>query len=123
MGTPCGQTLMSKFLESPTTNPVSPCTVGSETGFSDMYLNRGPRTMGSWHFDSVNPPIPEGLESWLNRAHAYVTLSVLFLWPLIFLFKPPPPRAPLDFVAGMAGQIDRRCHIVRHLGVHKVGSQ
>ena len=87
MGTPCGQTLMSKFLESPTTNPVSPCTVGSETGFSDIYLNRGPRTMGSWHFDSVNPPIPEGLESWLNRAHVYVTLSVLAIWPLLFLFR------------------------------------
>ena len=83
--TRCGRTLMSKFLESPTTNPVSPCTVGSETGFSDMYLNRGPRTMGSWHFDSVNPPIPETLELWMNFGHIFVTLSVLIAWPLFFL--------------------------------------
>ena len=98
MGTPCGQTLMSKFLESPTTNPVSPCTVGSETGFSDMYLNRGPRTMGSWYFDSVNPPIPEGLESLLNRAHLYITLSVLVIWPLFFLsrFLRRGPRSVLS---------------------------
>ena len=86
INTSCGRTLTGKFLESPTTNPVSPCTVESDTGFSDMYLNRGLRTMDSWHFDSVNPPIPEGLESWLNRAHLYVTVSVLFLWPLLFLF-------------------------------------
>ncbi|MYD50456.1 MAG: alpha/beta hydrolase [Dehalococcoidia bacterium] len=86
INTSCGRTLTEKFLESPTTNPVSPCTVESGTGFSDMYLNRGLRTMDSWHFDSVNPPIPEGLESWLNRAHLYVTVSVLFLWPLLFLF-------------------------------------
>ena len=86
INTPCGRTLISKFLGSPTTNPVSPCTVESDAGFSDMYLNRGLRTMDSWHFDSVNPPIPEGLESWLNRAHLYVTMSVLFLWPLLFLF-------------------------------------
>ena len=85
IGTPCGRTLMRKFLESPTTNPVSPCTVGSETGFSDMYLNRGPRTMGSWHFDSVNPPIPETLELWMNLGHIFVTLSVLIVWPLLFL--------------------------------------
>ena len=87
ISTPCGRTLTGKFLKSPTTNPVSPCTVGGETGFSDMYLNRGPRTMESWHFDSVNPPVPLGLESWLNRAYAYVTLSVLIAWPLLFLFR------------------------------------
>lgn len=83
--TPCGRTLMSKFFESPTTNPVSPCTVESETGFSDMYLNRGPRTTGSWHFDSVNPPIPETLELWMNLGHIFVTLSVLIVWPLLLL--------------------------------------
>ena len=87
IGTPCGRTLTEKFLESPTTNPLSPCTVESETGFSDMYLNRGPRTMETWYFDSVNPPVPLGLESWLNRAYAYVTLSVLIAWPLLLLFR------------------------------------
>ena len=85
--TQCGPTLMTKFLNSPTTNPVSPCTVASETSFSDLYLNRGPRAMATWHFDAVNPPIPEGLESWLNRAHLYVTYSVFTIWPLLFLFS------------------------------------
>ena len=84
--TPCGRTLIGKFLGSPGTNPVSPCTVESGTGFSDMYLNRGPRAVYTWHFDAVNPPIPMDLETWLNRAHLYVTASVLILWPLLLLF-------------------------------------
>ena len=85
--TTCGRTLMSKFLVSPRTNPVSPCTVQSDTGFTDIYLNRGIRTVDTWHFDEANPPIPLGLESWLNRAHAYVTLSVVLVWPLLLLYS------------------------------------
>ena len=83
--TACGRALMEKFLASPTTNPVLPCTVASENSFSDMYLNRGPRTVFTWHFDSPTPPVPVTLESWLNRGHEYVALSVFILWPLLFL--------------------------------------
>lgn len=84
---PCAQHLMKRFLAEPRRNPASRCPAGHNTTFSDMYLNRGPRTMGSWHFDSVNPPIPETLELWMNRAHAYVALSVLIVWPLLFLHR------------------------------------
>ena len=85
VSTACGRTLMEKFLTSPTTNPVSSCTVASDSNFSDMYLNRGPRTVLTWHFDSPTPPVPETLETWLNRGHEYVALSVFILWPLLFL--------------------------------------
>ena len=82
---PCAQHLMKKFLAEPDRNPASQCPAGHDTTFSDMYLNRGPRTMESWYFDSVNPPIPETLELWMNFGHIFVTLSVLIAWPLFFL--------------------------------------
>lgn len=85
VSTACGRTIMEKFLTSPTTNPVSPCTVAGDNNFSDMYLNRGPRTVFTWHFDSPTPPVPETLETWLNRGHDYVAISVFILWPLLFL--------------------------------------
>ena len=80
---PCAQHLMERFLAEPDRNPASQCPAGHDTGFSDMYLNQGPRIMESWHFDSEYPPVPQRLESWLNHAYAYVALSVLIVWPVL----------------------------------------
>ena len=84
--TPCGQTLVAKFLESPQYNPMSPCVESRATQFADIYLNRGLRMMDTWHWDSDAPLIPETMESLLNRAHLYVTLSVIIVWPLLLLY-------------------------------------
>ena len=39
----------------------------------------------TWFLDSPTPPVPETLETWLNRGYEYVAISVFILWPLLFL--------------------------------------
>ena len=82
---PCAQHLVEKFLAEPNRNPASKCPAGHGTKFSDMYLNNGPRTMETWEWESDTRPIPERLEFLLDYAHWLLAMSVVTIWPLIFI--------------------------------------
>ena len=82
---PCARHLVERFLAEPNRNPASKCPAGHDTKFSDMYLNNGPRTMETWEWESDTRPIPERFEFWMDYAHWLVTMSVVTIWPLIFI--------------------------------------
>lgn len=82
---PCAQHLVERFLAEPNRNPASKCPEGHDTEFSEMYLNSGPRTMETWDWDSNTRPIPERFEFLMDYAHWLLTMSVLTIWPLIFV--------------------------------------
>ena len=50
-----------------------------------MYLNSGPRTMETWDWDSNTRPIPERLEFFLDYGHWLLAMSVVTIWPFIFV--------------------------------------
>ncbi len=82
---PCAQHLVERFLAEPNRNPASKCPAGHGTKFSDMYLNNGPRAMETWDWESDTRPIPERFEFLLDYAFWFVTMSVVTIWPLIFI--------------------------------------
>ena len=82
---PCAQHLVEKFLAEPNRNPASKCPAGHDAKFSDMYLNSGPRTMETWEWESDTRPIPQQLEWYLDYAHWLLAMSVVTIWPLIFV--------------------------------------
>ena len=78
--TPCGRRLMRSFLHRPDQFRDSLCLESEEPQFSDIYLNRGPRTRDTRNWDS-----DRSLKSRFFPAHGVVTLSVLTVWPLSVL--------------------------------------
>ena len=78
--TPCGQKLMGSFLYRPDQSPDSSCLESEQTQFSDIYLNRGPRTIDTRYWDS------DGLlVSRLLPVQWVAQLSVLTVWPMFVL--------------------------------------
>ena len=78
--TPCGRELIWNFLHRPDQRPDSSCIASDQPQFSDIYLNRGPRTMATQDWGSDR--------SWRSRfswVQAVATVSVLTLWPLSVL--------------------------------------
>ena len=96
--TPCGQKLMGSFLHRPDEVRDSSCLASDQPQFSDIYLNRGPRTRDTRDWDSdrsqksrLFPVQAVATASWLIQAVATVSvltvwpLSVLTVWPIIFV--------------------------------------
>ena len=78
--TPCGRKLMGSFLYWPDQSPNSSCLASDQPQFSDIYLNRGPRTMDTRDWDS-----DRSLRSRFVWVQAVATVSVLTVWPLSVL--------------------------------------
>ena len=78
--TPCGQKLMGSFLHRPDQIRDSSCLASDQPQFSDIYLNRGPRTRDTRGWDS-----DRSLKSRLYPVQAVATVSVLTVWPLSVL--------------------------------------
>ncbi len=70
--TQCGRKLMESFLYRPDQSPDSSCLVSDQPQFSDIYLNRGPRTM-----DTQDWAIGSSLRSTLFPVDAVATASSL----------------------------------------------
>ena len=70
--TPCGQKLMGRFLYRPVESPDSSCLAWDQTQFSDIYLNRGLRTMNTRNWDS-----DRSLKSRFFPVRAVAMVSVL----------------------------------------------
>ena len=78
--TPCGRKLMGRFLYRPDQVPDSSCLESDQTQFSDIYLNRGPRTINTRDWDGVR-----SLKSRLFPAQLVAMASVLTVWPVSVL--------------------------------------
>ena len=82
--TPCGQKLMGRFLYRPDRIPDSSCLESEQAQFSDIYLNRGLRTMNTRYWENegllVSRPLPV---QWVAE------LSVLTIWPMFVLTEWP----------------------------------
>ena len=77
LDTPCGRELMWYFLHRPDQSPDSSCLASDQPQFSDIYLNRGPRTMdtqdwgvGSSLRSTLFPVYEVALVSWLTKVAA-----------------------------------------------------
>ena len=68
--TPCGRELMWYFLHRPDQSPDSSCLTSDQPQFSDIYLNRGPRTM-----DTQDWGIGSSLRSTLFPGYAVAVAS------------------------------------------------
>ena len=88
INTPCGRKLVESFLHRPDQSPGSSCLVSDQPQFSDIYLNRGPRTMDTRHWDRNGPlaskllPV-DGVA--LKSVMIVLPLSALTVWPIIFV--------------------------------------
>ena len=78
--TPCGRRLVRSFLHRPDQFRDSLCLESAEPQFSDIYLNRGPRTRNTRDWGS-----DRSLRSRFVWVQAVANLSVLTLWPLSVL--------------------------------------
>ena len=78
--TPCGQKLMGRFLYRPDQSPDSSCLAWDRTQFSDIYLNRGLRTMNTRDWGS-----DRSLKSRFFPVRAVAMVSVLTVWPVSVL--------------------------------------
>ena len=108
--TPCGQKLVRDFLHRPDQGPGSPCLASDHPQFSDIYLNRGPRTMdtrgwgsGSSLRSTLFPAYAVAVASWMIQVAATTSwltqpvstaswliqgvadVPVLIVWPLTVL--------------------------------------
>ena len=86
--TPCGQKLMGSFLYRPEQVRDSSCLASDQPQFSDIYLNRGPRTMNTRDWDSERSLksrfVPVQLVAPVSVLTVWL-LSVLTVWPIIFV--------------------------------------
>ena len=112
--TQCGQKLIGSFLERPDQRPDSSCLVSDQPQFSDIYLNRGPRTMdtqdwgsGSSLRSTLFPVYAVAMASWVIQVAATTSwltqpvataswliqgvagVPVLIVWPLSVLIVWP----------------------------------
>ena len=108
--TQCGRKLMESFLYRPDQSPDSSCLVSDQPQFSDIYLNRGPRTMdtrgwgsGSSLRSTLFPVYAVAMASWMIQVAATTSwliqpvataswliqgvagVPVLIVWPLTVL--------------------------------------
>ena len=93
--TQCGRKLVESFLYWPDQRPDSSCLMSDQPQFSDIYLNRGPRTRNTrdWGID-------RSLRSRFAWVQAAATVSVLTVWPLSVLTV-----WPLFFVVSRRRQV------------------
>ena len=77
LDTPCGRELMWYFLHRPARRPDSSCLTSDRPQFSDIYLNRGPRTtdtqdwgIGSSLRSTLFPVYEVAMVSWLMQVAA-----------------------------------------------------
>ena len=86
--TPCGRKLMGSFLYWPDQIRDSSCLASEQSQFSDIYLNRGPRTMNTRDWDSERSLksrfVPVQLVAPVSVLTVWL-LSVLTVWPIIFV--------------------------------------
>ncbi len=110
LDTPCGRELMWYFLHRPDQSPDSSCLASDQPQFSDIYLNRGPRTMdtrdwgnGSSLRSTLFPVYEVAMASWVIQVVATTSsltqpvttaswliqglagVPVLTVWPLTVL--------------------------------------
>ena len=83
--TPCGQKLMGSFLYRPDQSPDSSCLESEQTQFSDIYLNRGPRTMDTRDWDSDRSLKSRFVPVQLVALVSALTVSALTVWLAVFV--------------------------------------
>ena len=85
ISTPCGQKLMGSFLNRPDQVRDSSCLASDQPQFSDIYLNRGPRTRVTRGLGSDRSLRSRFVPVRLGAPVYALTVSVLTVWPIIFV--------------------------------------
>ena len=83
--TPCGQKLMGSFLSWPDQIPDSSCLESEQSQFSDIYLNRGPRTMDTRDWGSDRSLKSRFVPVQLVAPVSALTVSALTVWLAVFV--------------------------------------